>query len=192
MRPLNLALRAPEGAGTLRGVSAPVDRSDRNFFVFNAALSLIALAVIAYLLMVKRTLPHGLDVSFLPTVYASCNGLAAVLLVLGYRAIRSGKRRQHQLLMLGAFGASLGFLVGYLFFHYVHGDRRYTGALRPLYLFTLASHVLLSLPLVPLVLTTMYFGSKGRYAVHRKVARVTFPVWLYVSVTGVVVYLFLR
>ncbi len=180
------------GGGTLRVVSSVRDKQDRNFFVFNAALSLSALAVIAYLLVVRRAAPARVDVSFLPATYAGCNAIAAVLLVLGFRAIRAGQRRQHQALMLGAFGASLAFLVGYLVYHYLHGDRRYVGDFRPLYLFVLASHVLLSLPLVPLVLTTMYLSGRGNFAVHRKVARVTLPIWLYVSVTGVVVYFFLR
>ena len=167
-------------------------RSDRNFFVLNAALSLIALATIAYLLLVQRIKPAGIDVSYLPTVNAACNATAALFLVLGYRAIRAGHKTRHQAFMLGAFAASLGFLVGYLVFHYVHGDRRYIGAFRPLFLFVLATHVLLSIPLVPMVLTTMYFASQRRFSVHRKIARITLPIWFYVSVTGVVVYVLLR
>ena len=173
-------------------VSEPRDRTDRNFFVLNAAVSLIAVATIAYLLLVRRIRPAGIDVSYLPTVYAACNAIAAVLLVLGYRAIRAGRKTRHQAFMLGAFVASLAFLVGYLVFHYVHGDRRYTGEFRPLFLGILVSHIILSVPLVPMVLTTMYLASQGRTAIHRKIARVTLPIWLYVSVTGVVVYLFLR
>lgn len=172
--------------------AATAEKSDRNFFVLNAALTLIAVAIIGYLLLVNRQKPQSIDVSFMPAVNAVCNGSAAILLLLGYRAIRNQQRRLHQGLMLSAFVASLVFLVGYLGYHYIHGDSHYVGAYRPLYLFVLASHVLLSLPLVPLVLTTMYFAAQGRFAVHRKVARVTFPIWLYVSVTGVVVYLFLR
>lgn len=96
--------------------------------------------------------------------------------------------------MVAAFVSSALFFIGYLAYHFVHGDTRYPGegALRIVYLLVLASHVLLSIALVPMVLITLFYAAKDRVAAHRRLARFTLPVWLYVSVTGVVVFLMLR
>lgn len=175
--------------------AAPLSRvSDRSFFVFNAVLSTIALSVLAYLLLIRRGTTGQLDLSFMPAVNAALNGTAAACLTAGYLAIRAKKQRIHKFLMVSAFAASSLFLVGYLSYHYVHGDTHFagTGTIRTVYLALLASHVLLSMTVVPLALTTFFFAYKGTFGRHRMIARITLPIWLYVSVTGVVVFFMLR
>ncbi|RMG13348.1 MAG: DUF420 domain-containing protein [Deltaproteobacteria bacterium] len=169
--------------------------SDRGFYAFVAAFSLVALAGLAYLLVIRQGHETAaVDLSFLPAVNAGLNGLATVLLVAGWRAIRSGRRRAHMYLMISAFGVSALFLVSYLAYHYVHGDTKYPGQgpLRAVYFFILITHIVLSAGLLPLSLTTFFFAFRGRFDRHRRLARFTLPVWLYVSVTGVLIYFFLR
>ena len=169
-------------------------RADRTFYAFNALLSAVALAVIAYLLLGRRVAGVGSDLSFMPAVNASLNATSAVLLLAGYVAIRRKARSLHKYAMVSALACSVLFLVGYLAYHSVHGDTKYPGQgpLRAVYFGVLISHVLLSVPLVPMALTTVYFSWRGAFARHRKLARWTLPIWLYVSVTGVLVFAMLR
>lgn len=170
-------------------------KSDRPFWIVNTIVSILALALLGYLLLLRGG-SHGDPnaLAFMPTVNAGFNAAAAVLLVLAVRAIKNKEIKKHQVLMLSAFASSTFFLVGYLAYHYVHGDTRYpgTGAMRGVYLAVLASHVLLSIPVVPLCLAAFYYAFKRSFATHKKITKVLFPVWLYVSVTGVVVFLMLR
>ena len=126
----------------------------------------------------------------LPPLNASLNAASAALLVLGWRAIRAGRRERHRVRMLAALGTSALFLAGYLTRVALTGTHRFpgTGALRGVYLAVLASHTLLAAAVVPLVLRTAWLALRGRFAEHRRIARWTLPVWLYVSATGVVVY----
>jgi putative membrane protein len=94
--------------------------------------------------------------------------------------------------MVAALTASALFLICYVAYHYVHGDTKYTGEYRAVYLPLLASHVILSMPVLPLALTAVWFAITKRFALHKKVTRIALPIWLYVSVTGVLVYFFLR
>lgn len=175
-----------------RGMSGPTT-SDRGFFVLNAIVSTGALAFLAWLLLGgSGARLEGVDLAFMPAVNAVLNASAAVLLCGGWLAIRRGKRSVHQWLMTSAFFASTLFLVGYISYHYAHGDTRYEGAYRTPYLVMLASHVLLSIPVVPLALSAFYFAWKKRFETHKKVTRWLAPMWLYVSVTGVLVYLMLH
>jgi putative membrane protein len=167
--------------------------SDRSFFVVNAIVSAIALSVLYWLLIGRRGIagaPGGPDVSALPSVNALLNGTSGVLLAAGWLAIRRRARRAHAGLMIAAFVSSSLFLVSYLVYHYVHGDTRFPGhgALKAVYLAVLASHVLLSMAVVPLALTAFWFAYRRAFGRHKKVTRVLLPIWLYVSVTGVVVY----
>jgi putative membrane protein len=132
--------------------------------------------------------------SFLPALNALLNGLSATALLIGYTLIRGRRIRAHRAAMMTAFGFSTLFLVSYIFHHALHGDVRYPvhAAFRGLYLSLLASHILLAIVTLPLVLVTFFFSLSGRIPQHRKVARWTFPLWLYVSVTGVVTYAMLR
>lgn len=131
---------------------------------------------------------------FLPQLNAILNGLSAVALVIGFFYIRNGQVARHRAAMLTAFLLSSIFLVSYITNHAIHGDTLYPAhnPLRPFYLALLASHILLSIVALPIVLTTFFLSLSGRFAQHKKLARYTFPLWLYVSVTGVVVYLMLH
>ncbi len=171
-----------------------ISSTDKRFFVFNAVVSSAALAFLAWLLLVPRTAAGGLDLSFVPAVNAAFNSLAALLLVLGYVAIRRKNTELHKRLMVGAFASSSLFLVGYILYHYVHGDTKYTGTgpMRTVYFAVLISHVLLSIGVVPMALSAFYFAYRRAFAAHRKVTRILLPIWLYVSVTGVVIYFMLR
>lgn len=169
--------------------------SDRGFYVFNAIVSVAALSFLGWLLLVHRGSGSSeVNLRFLPAVNAGWNTLSAVLLVLGRVAIAKRRLELHRTLMVSAFASSTLFLVGYLAYHAVHGDTKFggEGAVRVAYLVILASHVLLSTVIVPLALAAFYFAWKKRFTTHVKVTRVLHPIWLYVSVTGVVVYLMLR
>ena len=175
--------------------AAPSAPEDRAFFAVNAVVSAGALALLAWLLLVHKGAPgSGLDLRFMPPVNAVLNGTAALLLVAGRVAIARKRTAAHRALMISAFVASALFLVGYLAYHAVHGDTKFGGAgtERDIYLVVLASHVLLSLGIVPLSLAAFWFAWRGDFGRHVKVTRVLHPIWLYVSVTGVVVYLMLR
>jgi putative membrane protein len=171
------------------------DVSDRRFYAFNAVVSALALAFIGYILMVRQAAAPGqVDLRFLPAVNASLNALATVLLLSGWIAIRRRAVRVHKRLMVAAFAASSLFLVSYLTYHWVHGDTRYQGegALRIVYFAILISHVLLSMAVVPMALSAFYFAWQRQFARHARLTRVALPIWLYVSVTGVVIWLMLR
>ncbi len=131
--------------------------------------------------------------SVLPPVNATLNALSCALLLAGWVAIRRGARERHRALMLGACASSALFLVGYLTRVALTGVHRFPGAgwLKGLYLAVLGSHTLLAAACAPLVLLTLYLALRGRFPVHRRFARVTLPIWVYVSATGVVVYLLL-
>ena len=169
---------------------------ERPFWVVNGIVSTIALAVLAYLLLIRGGSrgASSTDLAFMPAVNAAFNAASATLLVFAIRAIRRGNRQQHRNLVLGAFAASALFLAGYLAYHYVHGDTKYPGSgpVRIAYLLFLASHVVLSIPVVPLCLAAVYYALRGRFAVHRRITRFLYPMWLYVSVTGVLVFIWLR
>jgi putative membrane protein len=131
---------------------------------------------------------------FLPALNAVLNGLCAIALCVGLYFIKQGNRDAHRNSMLLAFVFSSIFLVSYMVNHALHGDTIFPGhgSVRSLYLSILASHIILSIVALPMVLTTFFFSLTGRFAIHRKIARWTFPIWLYVSFTGVVVFLFLK
>lgn len=179
-------------------MSQALTRGDKGFFAFAMVFSLIAVGIIAWILVGPRETPAaaGLDVSFLPAVNASLNATAAALLAFGWIAIRQKQQDRHKKLMLGAFAASSLFLISYLTYHYVHGDTSYpregSGLDRAFYLLVLASHVILSIPVVPMALMAFYFAFRRDFVRHRRITRILAPIWLYVSVTGVLVFLLLR
>ena len=129
----------------------------------------------------------------LPAVNASLNAISAVLLVCGYMLILARRVDQHRRCMIAAFATSSLFLVCYLIYHAQVGSVpfRRNGFVRPLYFTILITHVTLAATVLPLALVTLSRGLKARYAQHRRIARWTFPIWLYVSVTGVLVYVLL-
>ena len=129
----------------------------------------------------------------LPAVNASLNALSGVLLLCGYAMIRLRRIEVHRMFMIAAFSASLMFLISYVVYHAQVGSVRFAreGFVRPLYYTILITHVILAIAVVPLAIITLSRGLKGRYPQHRRIARWTFPIWLYVSVTGVLVYVLL-
>jgi len=134
-----------------------------------------------------------LAISDLPTLNASLNAISAVLLVSGYTLIRRGRRKAHERCMLGALTTSALFLISYVIYHYNAGSRPFPGqgAIRGVYFAILATHVVLAMIIVPLALVTAARGLRSDFSRHVRIARWTFPLWLYVSVTGVVIYLML-
>jgi len=132
--------------------------------------------------------------AFLPALNALLNGLSATALLIGFIFIRARRIPAHRASMLTAFAFSTLFLVSYILHHALHGDVRYPAhaALRSVYLPLLASHIILAIVALPLILVTFFFSLTGRIPQHRKVARWTFPLWLYVSITGVVTWAMLR
>jgi putative membrane protein len=169
-------------------------QSDRSFWIFNAAVSTAAVGFLGWLLLVREGGGAQADLSFMPGVNASLNATSASLLLLGLAAIRSGHRGLHKRLMVSAFATSALFLVGYVLYHYAHGDTQYqgVGTVRIAYFTILITHVLLSIVMFPMILTTFYLATRERFVAHRRLARWTFPIWFYVSVTGVVIYFMLR
>lgn len=158
------------------------------------AISLAATLFLFWLIYIHPAAATSAEYAFLPALNAILNGLAATALLIGYTFIRARKIKAHRTAMLTAFGFSTLFLVSYILHHALHGDVRYPAyaAWRSVYLPLLASHIILAIVALPLVLVTFFFSLTGRIPQHRKVARWTFPLWLYVSVTGVITYVMLR
>jgi putative membrane protein len=158
------------------------------------AISAAATLFLFWLIYIHPAAGSSTQYAFLPALNAVFNGLAATALLIGYTFIRARKIRQHRASMITAFVFSTLFLISYILHHALHGDVRYPAhaPLREVYLPLLASHIVLAVVTLPLVLVTFFFSLSGRIPQHRKVARWTFPLWLYVSVTGVITYVMLR
>jgi putative membrane protein len=163
-----------------------------------AAILAVSAAACLFLLWLIYVHPAAdtthVRLAFLPALNALLNGLSATALLIGFTFIRAKRIQAHRAAMMTAFGFSTLFLVCYILHHALHGDLRYPAhaALRSVYLPLLASHILLAVVALPLVLITFFFSLTGRIREHRKVAHWSFPLWLYVSVTGVVTYILLR
>lgn len=157
------------------------------------ALSIIIPLAVAVLFGVNlRKL--GFDVqplSFLPPIYASINGLTAVVLVAAVIAVKNGNRKLHENLMKLAIACSVSFLVMYVAYHMTSDSTKFggEGAIKYVYFFILITHVLLSIVIIPLVLITYVKALAKRFDKHKRIAKITFPIWLYVAITGVIVYL---
>jgi uncharacterized membrane protein YozB (DUF420 family) len=134
-----------------------------------------------------------IDYALLPTVNATLNATSGIFLLIGYVLIRRRQINAHRNAMLGAFGSSTLFLISYLIYHANAGSRPFAGhgSIRVVYFAVLISHVILAAAILPMAIATLSRGLRGRYAEHKRIARWTFPTWMYVSVTGVIVYLML-
>jgi putative membrane protein len=174
--------------------SPPPSLSPRWFAVANALVTTFALGFLVWLVYFHDEPRDGSVSTQLPALNACFNALAASLLVLGRRAIRRGQRRLHQQLMLSALAASALFLVTYIYYHYGYGDTKFPGqgAVRGAYFAILISHIGLSAIVFPAILTSVYLGLADRIATHKRVARWTWAGWMYVSITGIVIWLMLH
>lgn len=155
------------------------------------AISLVATLFLLWLIYIHPASDAAaMHLRFLPALNALLNGLSSVALVIGFSFIRNRNIAAHRTSMISAFIFSSLFLVSYIVNHALHGESHFPGhgTIRTVYLAILLSHVLLSVVALPMVLITFFFSLSGRFPQHKKIARFTFPIWLYVSVTGVVVY----
>jgi putative membrane protein len=161
---------------------------EKKFKPWIIALSIVVPVLVALLFTVKI---DGFDTSFLPPIYASLNALTAVFLVAGVISIKNKKIETHRKFMTSAIVFSALFLVLYVVYHSTSDSTPYGGEgwIRSVYFTLLISHILLSIIIIPLVLVTYVRALAKRFDKHRKIARITFPIWLYVAITGVVVYL---
>jgi putative membrane protein len=173
---------------------APAIEPARKPILALIALSAVIAAFLIWLIYFKGKVAAPEWVAALPAANATFNSLSALCLVLGYVNIRRGQRATHKRFMLTATFFSALFLISYITYHFFHGDTLFpgTGWIRPLYFFILITHIGLSMIALPLILGALWFGLRSQFSVHRRIARWTFPIWLYVSVTGVVVYAILR
>ncbi len=155
------------------------------------AVSILAVLFLLWLIYVHPPPPQFSGrLLFLPALNALLNGLSAVALVTGFVFIRRKQIAPHRASMMTAFAFSALFLISYVANHALHGDMIFPGhgAIRTTYLAILISHIFLSVVVLPMILITFFFSLSGRFAQHKRIARYTFPIWLYVSVTGVVIY----
>lgn len=169
------------------------NNTEKKYNVWITILSVAIPLVVALLFKVKLK-DFGFDVkplSFLPPIYATINGITAVILVWAVVSIKNGKRKLHENLMKTAIGLSVAFLGMYVAYHMTADATPYggEGVMRAVYFFILITHITLSIAIIPLVLITYVRALAERFDRHKKIAKITFPIWLYVAVTGVVVYL---
>lgn len=152
------------------------------------ALSIIIPLTVAILFKVKI---EGFDFSFLPPIYASINGVTSILLLLALIAIKNGNRRVHETIMKVCIALSVAFLVMYVAYHMTSDPTAFggNGFVKYTYYFILITHIILSIAVIPLVMFTFVRALSQNFDRHRKLAKITFPIWLYVAITGVVVYL---
>jgi len=157
-------------------------------------LSVAIAAFLVWLIYFKGRVAGPVWVSSLPAANALFNSLSALCLVAGFLNIKRGNRIVHMRFMLSATIFSTLFLLSYITYHYFHGDTKFPGQgwIRPIYFFILISHIGLSIFALPLILGTLWYALRSQFRFHRKIARWAFPVWLYVSVTGVIVFFVLR
>lgn len=150
------------------------------------ALSVLIPVLVALLFRVKI---KGVDLSFLPPVYATINGLTAILLIIALIAIKGKNRKTHETIIKICLGLSVLFLASYVAYHITSDSTSYGGAFKSMYYIILISHIILSVAVVPLVLFTYLFAWQGNFERHKKWTRFAWPLWLYVAVSGVIVYL---
>ncbi len=159
-------------------------------YILSAVLSL----AVAFLILGPR--PEGIegsiDVSSLPYLNALLNLITTILLIIGYVLIRQKKREKHRSVMLSAFFTSALFLVSYVVYHWFKsGPKPYTGDLTFIYYPVLLTHIILAMSILPLAMISVYRGMVLQIQQHKKIAKITFPIWMYVSVTGIIIFIML-
>lgn len=169
--------------------------SNKKFYLINGIVSVVALAFLVWLIYFQGGSGSGtMSRSILPAINATLNGISAILIVCGIMSIKQRRETMHRNFMISAFVSSTLFLLCYVYYHSLQGDTKFLGEgwIRPAYFAILISHIALSAVMLPLILSSMFFGLTNRRKSHRKVAKWTYPIWLYVSVTGVVIFFLLR
>ena len=166
--------------------------SSNQYLNYNKLITMVSILVpvlVAILFSVR--IPNVASLDFLPPIYATINGLTALILIIAYVAIRNKKIKLHETLMKIAIGLSLVFLAMYVAYHMTSDSTPYggQGIIRYFYFFILISHIVLSIGIIPMVLVTYVRAISKRFADHKKIAVITFPIWLYIAITGVIVYL---
>jgi len=172
------------------------DHADKNALVAIFLLSIVVVTFLAWLIYFKGAADRGtlMWVSYLPAVNAILNGLCAVCLIKGFLLIKKGRKREHRNMMLTALSLSALFLISYVTYHHYQGDTKFINPtnIKYIYFFILITHITASISVVPLIFMTIYFAATKKFNKHPKVARITLPIWLYVSITGVLIFLMLK
>ena len=173
---------------------APSAELSRTPIVAIVALSAAIAGFLIWLIYFKGAVAAPDWIGVLPAANASFNSMSALCLILGYINIRRGNWITHKRFMLTATVFSALFLASYVTYHFFHGDSKFQGHgwFRPVYFFILISHISLSMIVLPLILGALWYGLRSQFKFHRRIARWTFPIWLYVSVTGVLVFVLLK
>jgi putative membrane protein len=176
-------------------MSEKINNSSTKPYAIIGIVSSLTISFLVWLIYFKTPVTSSADwVSHLPSLNALLNSITFVFLVSGYFFIKTGRKSAHIKCMLMATFTSGLFVTSYILYHYFQGDTKFLGQglIRTTYFFILITHIILSVPLVPLVLTTLWHGLKGNNTKHKKFARITFPIWIYISITGVLIYLILN
>ena len=179
----------PSSLQVLEGIDS------RNALIVILGVSVAAILFLVWLIYFKAPATAEVAwVSNLSALNAALNSLSTIFLLLGFREIRARNFAKHMRFMISAFITSALFLVSYIVYHHFVGDTPFTGQgfIRPVYFFVLITHIVLSIFVVPLVLSSFLFAFSGKFSTHRRVSKWTFPIWLYVSVTGVLVFCMLK
>jgi putative membrane protein len=186
-----MSTSAPLQLEALKGVEP---KTAKTIIAIVSAVALLVLVVVIYGHGRTSLANEAPWISWLPVMDAIFNATSALFLVLAYAAVRRRDFATHARLMLVSLTSSACFLVSYIVYHSLHGDTLFAGQgfIRPIYFFILISHIGLSAIVLPLIFSSFYFSLSGRFPAHKKVARFALPIWLYVSVTGVVVFFMLR
>jgi putative membrane protein len=169
--------------------------SNRTAVAVILLLSAVVLLFLLWLVYIKPAAGYtSALIGALPAVNATLNSLSATFLVAGFIAVKNRQYARHMKLMFSALASSTLFFVCYVIFHNARGNIPFSGVglVRPIYFSILVSHIMLSMIVVPMILTSFYLSLAGRYNLHKRVSRITFPIWLYVSVTGVLVFAMLK
>ena len=170
---------------------ASIKKNDKLARTLILTVSFVVFAAVALLSRFKLNAGLGFNIHIFAQINGVVNTLVSILLVWAYVAIRQGKELLHKKLMLGAIGLSVIFLVSYIAHHLLEGETHFggEGAIRYIYFFILITHIILAAVILPFILFTAYRALIAEFPAHRKLARITFPIWLYVAVTGVIVFL---
>lgn len=157
----------------------------------SVGISSLIFIFLVWFIYSKNASSTSLNLSWLPLLNSIFNGCSALSLGFGLKAILNKNKRLHKRWMVSALSFSACFLISYLIYHYFHGDTLFMGQgiIRPIYFFILITHIILTMFVLPLILMTVFYALTTQFQSHKKIARWTFPLWMYVSITGIIIYL---